>query len=63
MEDLLSLDEIKHIEVEILDYVTRLCDEHHLRYFLMYGTLIGAVRHQGFIPWHNNIDITMPRKD
>ena len=63
MEDLLSLDEIKHIEIEILDYVVHLCDEHHLRYFLMYGTLIGAVRHQGFIPWDDDIDITMPRKD
>lgn len=59
----LTLDEIKKIEVDILDYVASICKQHGLTYFLAYGTLIGAVRHKGFIPWDDDIDIAMPRKD
>lgn len=62
-EKLLSLDNIKHIEIEILDYVVSICDLYELRYYIMYGTLIGAIRHKGFIPWDDDIDIVMPRKD
>ena len=59
----LDIDEIKKIELDILLDVANFCDEHKLKYFLAYGTLIGAVRHQGFIPWDDDIDIYMPRKD
>ena len=59
----LTLDEIKKIELGILDYVVDICEKNHLRYFLAYGTLIGAIRHQGFIPWDDDIDIIMPRPD
>lgn len=62
-KDCLSLDEIKNIEVEILEYISEICDKNNLRYFLSYGTLIGAIRHKGFIPWDDDIDIAMPRKD
>lgn len=48
---LLSLDDIKHIEIDILDHVVSVCNQYKLRYYIMYGTLIGAVRHKGFIPW------------
>lgn len=63
MDKYLSLDEIKSIELGILDYVAGICEKHHLRYYLAYGTLIGAIRHHGFIPWDDDIDIVMPRPD
>ena len=59
----LTLDEIKSIELNILSYVASLCEKHNLRYFLSYGTLIGAIRHKGFNPWDDDIDIAMPRDD
>ncbi len=60
---LLDIDEIKKIELDILLNVADFCEEHKLEYFLANGTLIGAVRHQGFIPWDDDIDIYIPRKD
>lgn len=59
----LDLDEIKSIEVGILKYIAGICDEYGLRYYLAYGTLLGAIRHKGFIPWDDDIDIAMPRAD
>lgn len=50
-------------EQEILDVIHQVCTEHDLRYSLAYGTLIGAVRHKGFIPWDDDIDLMMPRED
>lgn len=55
--------EIKKIEIDILTEIDRFCTEKGLSYFLAYGTLLGAVRHGGFIPWDDDIDIVMPRKD
>ena len=59
----LSLDQVKQIELDILKYVDAVCKEYNLRYFLSFGTLIGAIRHKGFIPWDDDIDISMPRED
>lgn len=59
----ISLDEMKKIQLEILIDVARFCEENGIRYYLTYGTLLGAVRHKGYIPWDDDIDIMMPRPD
>lgn len=55
--------ELKEIQIEILKIVAKFCDDHEITYFLAFGTLIGAIRHKGFIPWDDDIDIAMPRPD
>ena len=59
----LSLQEIQKGSLEILRIVAKICDKQGLIYYLAYGTLIGAIRHKGFIPWDDDIDIWMPRND
>lgn len=59
----LPMGTIQQESLKILDQIGALCEKLHLRYYLAYGTLIGAVRHQGFIPWDDDIDIMMPRQD
>lgn len=58
-----TLKKLHQTEVEILDEIVRLCREHGLTYYLIGGTLLGAVRHKGYIPWDDDLDIAMPRKD
>ena len=59
----LSLKEIQTIALEALKHFDSFCQTHKLRYFLACGTLIGAIRNNGFIPWDDDSDIYMPRKD
>ena len=63
MKKQLSLDEIKQVELQILIEFRRICDAFGLRYYLSGGTLLGAIRHKGFIPWDDDIDLAMPRSD
>lgn len=59
----LSIDELKNYELEILKVFADFCNKNNLKYYLAYGTLIGAVRHKGFIPWDDDIDVQMSRPD
>jgi len=58
-----TLNKLHLVLQEILDEFVRICDKYNLTYFLVGGTYIGALRHSGFIPWDDDLDVGMPRKD
>lgn len=60
---LLQLSQVQQISYKLLENFVRFCEGHGLRYMVCYGTLLGAVRHKGFIPWDDDIDVTMPLPD
>lgn len=59
----LELDEIKKIEFHLLEEFNAFCKSNNIRYFLSNGTLLGAVKYKGFIPWDDDIDVFVPRDD
>jgi len=59
----MSLDDFQQVCVDILKDVDTFCNEKGINYSVAYGTLIGIIRHKGFIPWDDDIDIVMPRPD
>ena len=56
-------DALKNTQLELLDEFKMFCEKHNLTFYLFGGTLLGAIRHKGFIPWDDDIDVCMPRKD
>lgn len=62
-QDALTLREIQYGSYGVLKQISKICEEHGWRWFLTYGSLIGAIRNQGIIPWDDDIDIMMPRPD
>ena len=59
----IGVNELKLIQLEILDVVAKFCEERGINYWLNAGTLLGAVRHKGYIPWDDDIDLGMLRPD
>lgn len=57
----MKLDEVQNAAYDILVYFDSFCEEHNIQYMLAYGTLLGAVRHKGFIPWDDDIDVMLTR--
>lgn len=59
----ISMEESKSIMVKILESIDKCCSENNIKYSLCWGTMIGAIRHHGFIPWDDDIDVMMSRED
>ena len=59
----MTLQEIQNVSLNILKDVHAFCESHDIKYSLAYGTLIGAIRHKGFVPWDDDVDIVIPRPD
>lgn len=58
-----SLRNLQEAEAVLLAIIDKLCGKYHLQYWMSWGTLLGAIRHQGFVPWDDDIDIGMPIED
>ena len=63
MDNKLSDEQRRNLQLQILDEIDELCKQNGIKYSLAYGTLLGAVRHHGFIPWDDDVDIMMPYHD
>lgn len=63
MEEMTNLRKLQLEEKKLLDLFVDICDKNNLRYYMLGGTLLGAIRHEGFIPWDDDVDVCMPRVD
>lgn len=59
----MTIDELKEVQLQILDFVAEFCEKNQIQYWIDSGTLLGAIRHKGYIPWDDDIDVGMLRKD
>lgn len=50
-------------QIDLVKVLEKICKKYNLTFFAIYGTLLGAIRHEGYIPWDDDIDVVMPRKD
>ena len=62
-EKKIDVQEMKQIQMQMMDLLDTFCSENKLNYYMIGGTAIGAVRHKGYIPWDDDIDVAMPRDD
>lgn len=58
-----ALNAIKNVQLELLKRFIEVCEEYDLSYCVFYGTLLGTIRHKGFVPWDDDVDVLMPRID
>lgn len=58
-----NIEKLHEVDLTIVKEIINICDQHNLQYFMLGGTMLGAIRHGGFIPWDDDIDLGMPRKD
>ncbi len=58
-----NMELLHKVDMDIVKEVVRICDAHGLKYYMLGGTMLGAIRHKGFIPWDDDIDLGMPRDD
>ena len=61
--DTVNLKKLQHLQLEMLMEVDRICRKHEIKYIICFGTLLGAVRHKGFVPWDDDVDIAMVRSE
>ncbi|MBR4162868.1 MAG: LicD family protein [Solobacterium sp.] len=58
-----NMDLLHKVDMDIVKEVVAICDKYNLMYYMLGGTMLGAIRHKGFIPWDDDIDLGMPRRD
>lgn len=58
-----NINLLHQVDLNIVKEVVDICNQHDLTYFMLGGTMLGAIRHKGFIPWDDDVDLGMPRKD